>query len=355
MLVTLAVFVLLMVLNAQLLQNTTAATGLSRKRLDIDEQARFVMDCLGQDLARMVSRADVDFYFPTQAGNSQMLFYSEVPGYAGDATSVSAGVSLVGYRVNASSGSSNYNSLERCGSSVGWNASGSGGSGMVFLTPTGSASGGTFSFAPLVNSTLSPVSNPDLAAWQASSTLYQQIGAGIFRFSVYFLLRDGTYSTIPILQKTPAGWGATPFYSSQKGAPTSSDDSGSGYSVGSRWYDSTGYRGYLCTDATSGGAVWSPLGWGDVSAVVVTVAGIDNASLSIVHTVNQGLSAAAQALPDIGASDLGGASPVLPAQKWIDVIQSSSFATSSGLPVKIAGAVRVYERHFYIHPHIPTP
>ncbi|SDU27604.1 hypothetical protein SAMN05444156_3007 [Verrucomicrobium sp. GAS474] len=356
MLVTLAVFVLLMVLNAELVQNTTAAAGLSRKRLDIDEQARFIMDCLGQDLARMVSRSDVDSYFPTQTGNAQMLFYSEVPGYADASAGASCGVSLVGYRVNTSSASANYNSLERCGSAVGWSASGSGGSGMVFLTPKGSTSGGVFNFEPLPNSTLSPSTNPDLAAWKgASSTLYQQIGAGVFRFSVCYLLRDGTYSTIPVLQKTPSGWGSSPFYASQKGAPTSSSDSGSGYAGGSRWYDSTGYRGYICTDATSGSAVWTPLGWGDVSAVVVTVAGLDNASLGIIHSMKLDLLAAAKALPDIGTSDLGQSSPLLPAQKWTDVIQSGSFATSSGLPVRIAGAIRVYERHFYLHTRTPTP
>jgi hypothetical protein len=39
-------------------------------------------------------------------------------------------------------------------------------------------------------------------------------------------------------------------------APTVNDDSGDGYSVGSRWIDTTNDRVYTCTDATGGAAVW---------------------------------------------------------------------------------------------------
>ena len=39
-------------------------------------------------------------------------------------------------------------------------------------------------------------------------------------------------------------------------APTANDDSGSGYSVGSRWIDTTNDDDYVCLDASSGAAVW---------------------------------------------------------------------------------------------------
>nr|DAQ81601.1 MAG TPA: tail fiber protein [Caudoviricetes sp.] len=39
-------------------------------------------------------------------------------------------------------------------------------------------------------------------------------------------------------------------------APTVNDDSGDGYSVGSKWYDLTGDEAYVCLDATAGAAVW---------------------------------------------------------------------------------------------------
>ena len=39
-------------------------------------------------------------------------------------------------------------------------------------------------------------------------------------------------------------------------APTVNEDSGDGYSIGSRWIDTTNDRVYTCTDATVGAAVW---------------------------------------------------------------------------------------------------
>ena len=39
-------------------------------------------------------------------------------------------------------------------------------------------------------------------------------------------------------------------------APTVGDDSGEGYAVGSRWFDTTADNEYVCLDATVGAAVW---------------------------------------------------------------------------------------------------
>lgn len=40
-------------------------------------------------------------------------------------------------------------------------------------------------------------------------------------------------------------------------APTATDDSGSGYAVGSRWIDTTNDKEYVCLDATTSAAVWT--------------------------------------------------------------------------------------------------
>lgn len=43
---------------------------------------------------------------------------------------------------------------------------------------------------------------------------------------------------------------------SASAAPTTGDDTGDGYSVGSLWYDTTGDAAYVCLDATAAAAVW---------------------------------------------------------------------------------------------------
>lgn len=42
-------------------------------------------------------------------------------------------------------------------------------------------------------------------------------------------------------------------------APTTGDDSGDGYSIGSLWIDTSGDDGYICLDATSAAAVWKQI------------------------------------------------------------------------------------------------
>lgn len=46
-------------------------------------------------------------------------------------------------------------------------------------------------------------------------------------------------------------------------APTANDDSGSGYAVGSRWFDVTADKEYVCLDSTSTAAVWTETTAGD--------------------------------------------------------------------------------------------
>lgn len=51
--------------------------------------------------------------------------------------------------------------------------------------------------------------------------------------------------------------------------PTVNDDSGDGYSVGSRWFDTTNDISYDCLDASSGAAVWRSAGNGSGSVTTI--------------------------------------------------------------------------------------
>lgn len=69
-------------------------------------------------------------------------------------------------------------------------------------------------------------------------------------------------------------------------APTTGDDSGDGYSVGSRWIDTTNDLSYVCLDATLGAAVW-----GQAIRMLNGIGYINdnaNSKMTIGLTVNQG-------------------------------------------------------------------
>src|SRR5687768_6034140 len=102
MLVAAAVFLLLVLIVAQIVNSASSVAAQSRKRLDADSQARTVLDRLAQDFGRMSKRSDLDFLAANEAGNDRLFFVSEVPGYfTGVAAGNQSGFSLVGYRVNS--------------------------------------------------------------------------------------------------------------------------------------------------------------------------------------------------------------------------------------------------------------
>ena len=70
-------------------------------------------------------------------------------------------------------------------------------------------------------------------------------------------------------------------------APTVTDDSGAGYSVGSVWINVTADKAYICVDATVGAAVWNEAGGAGHDAVTVSDTGTVDLSLT-----GQALSAA---------------------------------------------------------------
>jgi hypothetical protein len=187
LLVTVGILVLLVLLFTQLLNSAATITTLGHKQMDADSQARQVLDRMSIDFAQMVKRSDVDFFAKgtvapnsvggAMAGNDQIAFYSNVPGYY-PSTGSQSPISLVAYRVNASS-----NKLERLGKGLVWNGVSSTDTPVVFL--------------PLLISSKWPYAtnqNPD----PSSASAYEVIGSQVFRFEYCYLLRaNGSLSITP--------------------------------------------------------------------------------------------------------------------------------------------------------------
>ena len=347
LLVSMAVFAMLAVLVAQLTISTSSVGSAGTKRMDADSQARLIFDRLANDFAMMVKRPDVDCIFAKQPGNDAMFFYSEAPAYA--ASSLNAAtkntVALVGYRINTNSAkyqpptyAAGYPVLERLGETLAWDGTTSDD---PSATRDNTTPGGMIFFAyPTGSATPDPASTLD-GNW--SKTIgtaanyyadgadqdYHVLSDSVYRMEIAFLLTDGTVSTMPVTNPSTSTNNLA-----ASADPTVSADRSAGYTVGSRWFNTTTGRGYICTDATAGAAVWNPIGVQDVSAVTVALALLDNTSRKIVS----GYDSMAAALPDAS-----GTTPI--AKTW----GSGSYLTGSGIPRAAASQLRIYQRTFALN------
>src|SRR5205807_4519764 len=201
LLVSVGVLVLLVLLATQLLNSAATITILGHKQMDVDGQARQLLDRMAIDFAQMVKRSDVDYYLkssaippPTgvrnllQPGNDKIAFYSTVPGYY-PSTGSQSPVSLVAYRINP------QDKLERMGKGLVWNAVSTTDTPVLFL-PIPVAS--PLPIAELPYPTPNPTSTsawPTVADFTASPTpepSVEVIGPQVFRFEYYYLLKGQT-------------------------------------------------------------------------------------------------------------------------------------------------------------------
>ena len=361
LLVTVGVLALLIFFASQLLKSAATVTTLGHKRMDLDSQARQILDRMAIDFAQMVKRSDVDYYLksswfvtasPTpapvgartlvQVGNDTIAFYSTVPGYY-PLTGAQSPVSLVAYRINA------QNKLERMGKGLLWNAS----------TPTSGTPppAAVFMPIPLASALPTPELPPPPAtptpsptpAWQevASTGSWSDsevIGPQVFRFEYYYLLKSQTnpaaanptptpYS--PIFSDTP--WD-TRICSCPSPTPVATPTP-TGTPIATPTPPS------LCCHV-------APEGMQDVAAVVVVIAVIDPKSKVLVTDAQ--ISTLASKLIDWGNTACAGCPSqtqwqttpgLLPAQ-W----QAAIEANAVGLPQPAISGIRVYERYLYLSP-----
>src|SRR5205809_5890676 len=108
LLVSVFVLVLLTFMFAQLMTTAATITRTGHKHIDVDTQARVVLDRMALDFAQMVKRTDVDYYLKQRVykghGNGhgcghghngdltsdQIAFYSQVPAYNPDPSTYSS-------------------------------------------------------------------------------------------------------------------------------------------------------------------------------------------------------------------------------------------------------------------------
>lgn len=171
LLVSMVVLVMAVALMLQMVGGTANVTGFTKRRLDLDAEARSVFDRMGADISGMVIRADVDALFlgqpqqgsSAQDNNDQLYFYSQAPGYSATATGISP-LSLIGYRVNNLQ-------LERLGAARAWDS-------LPFLTTNSVTTG------------IDP-SSLTLCLGDATNT-FHVVAPSVFRMEVGLLMKPGT-------------------------------------------------------------------------------------------------------------------------------------------------------------------
>lgn len=183
LLISVSVLALLILFVAGLFNATTIVVTTSGKHIDTDNQARPILDRLAVDLAQIVKRAEVDYYFKSpaapQLGNDQMAFFSEVSGYY-PSTGSQSSISLVAYRINSDSSSRAFNKIERLAKGLLWNGESGSDTPIVFLPLSITAT-----WPAATNSAPDPQSD------------YEVVGPQVFRFEYHYLLRNGGFSNTP--------------------------------------------------------------------------------------------------------------------------------------------------------------
>jgi len=317
LMLAMALVLVVMLVISQIMRSTQIVTSASRRHLDADSEARTVFDRMDADFSRMVKRTDVDFLIDKGETNDSVYFYSEAPSVqAGLATTNS--VALIGYRVNPES-----HQLERF--SLGLAYTNSSSNNMVFLNYTNAPS---TTNAPVPSSTLSVVFSNAISL----PGNYQVIAPDVFRLELSFLLKPYTDSTT--MGPKPSYYSVAPFNPSVLGRSDTNQ-------IFSTMENSASYGN------------WGEIGWGDVQAVVVTLAILDESTQKALPNLTNALISMSQTnsqvLPKADPSFLASNPPVLPAQMWQTNIDSGSYIKGVKVPRAVVNQVRVYQRVFPIN------
>jgi len=304
LLVGMVILLILMALMASMMGTTTRLIDTTSRNIDTTSEAEQVLDRIGQDLAGMVIRSDIDQYYVNSSTNDQIFVYSQTPGYFDNSTSApqQSPLSLIGYRISTSANPSLAPALERVAQGLTW----SGTDNFPFLvfpsrtsvTQSLTATSGTI---PLQWGGI--VNDPD-----TTPSFWHTVGSQIFRLEICYQLRDGTFTLTPPTPSTPQ--------------PVST--------------------------GTSLPLAPVPGSINDTTGLVVAIAVLDNKSRQVVPAASWKTLIAA--LPDITQSNLSATPVQLMESSWKAKLNQPSFAATAGLPISIAGQVRVFQRYYSLNP-----
>jgi hypothetical protein len=336
-LVSVGVLVLVVFLATQLLNSAATITRLGHKQMDVDSQAREVLDRMAIDLAQMIKRSDVDYYLKSpstpQSGNDQLAFFTAVPGYYATVPAPpptytgKSPLSLVSYRINSDRTSVSYNRMERMGKGLAWNgfSSLSGWVPILFLPQTISGNW------------------PSAVSTSLADSAYEVNGPQVFRFEYYYLLKaqtdpttDANYSPI---------FSATPWDTRICSCPTSSPSpSPTATPTPAGTPTPAPTPPTLCCHT-------APQGMQDVAAIVVDIAVIDPKSRALVTDCQLARLSGAPPPPSCPQGQIlvdytAGMTPGQLLTQW----RAALDANTVGLPPQAISGIRVYERCFYLSP-----
>ena len=339
--VSLGVLVLLALLATQLLNSAAIVTTLGHGRMDVDSQAREVLDRMAIDFAKMVKRSDIDYYLKSpgnrQIGNDQIAFYTASPGYFITVPTPAPGytnkspVCLVGYRVDPNSTWSSYNRMERLGHGLAWNGFSSAWPPIMFLPQTILGTWGG--------------SNSVLFPGTEVNSEYEVIGPQVFRFEYYYLIA-GKFEPGAIPNPTPTPSGTPPFPSIIPWDTTCACPVATPTVVPTATPTPIATPTPTATPPPAVCCHLSPQGMQDVVAIVVDIAAIDVKTRGLVTNAQlarlNGADGSAPILVDFAA----GMTPGQLLTQW----RAALDANTLGLPQPAVSGIRVYERYMYLSP-----
>ncbi len=324
LLVATAVFLMVALVVAAIVDSTAKLTSLSNRRMGADSSARQTFDRMSADFSRAVLRPELPDRIEKLPGNDKLTFYVRAQSYD---EAADRGISKVAYLVDEDF------VLIRGVEGFAWEA----GTipqlpfaGLTWPTDPANLHIGSFIEDRPSDDDPHPRENPTID--ETDEEMFEVLSPGVFRFEYCFLLKDGTLSTVPVRDTPGSNLTAS-------ASPTNANL----LAAGARWYRPTSgdnsSRTFISLGGSADRARWKRLGWEDVRAVVVGVATLDPEVRRSFNLTSEEMESLAATFADVGEGE-----DVLDA--WVGW---RADLDASDLPLPVINSVRVHQRYFLLN------